>query len=192
MVLGNISLSKALQQLIKLANEKIFQPKAEPAPIQVLGLLEASGLSFSHLWVAGLHAGVWPGTPRLNPFLPYTLQRQYKFSHADAEVELAYAHRVSNRLLHSADSVLVSCPSRKDDQTLSPSPLFANLPCVDANTLNLEQGLSYARVLHQHRPPLQVLLDFKAPEIGDQVFASGGGGFANGPVRLPIQRICPS
>lgn len=173
-VLEKLTLSEALRQLMRLTNEKIFQPKAEPAPVQIVGILEVSGLTFSHLWVAGMHAGNWPGTPRPNPFLPYALQRDHEFPHADAEIELAHANRVTRRIFHSAAAVLVSSPRQFEDQSLIPSPLFASIPLIDIESLNLFRGDRYSLSVHQHKPQLEKMVDIKAPEVEGDESSSGG------------------
>ncbi len=143
---------EALARLRRLAGETVFQPKSAPAPIQVMGVLEAAGLAFDHLWVAGLHDEVWPASPRPNPFLPIALQRRHQVPHASAERELAFARRVTERLLASAPEVVVSHASREADRDLRPSPLLAAL---------------------EARTPAQVL-DGAAPLYRDAIQAAAG------------------
>ncbi len=38
----------------------VFQPEGGDPPVQVLGLLEAEGLEFDHLWITGLTSEGWP------------------------------------------------------------------------------------------------------------------------------------
>ncbi|MCZ0941464.1 MAG: PD-(D/E)XK nuclease family protein, partial [Gammaproteobacteria bacterium] len=64
-----------------------------PAPIQVLGYLETTGLQFSHLWVAGLSDANWPLSPAPNPLIPMDLQRQCGIPRIDHPSEGAFAQR---------------------------------------------------------------------------------------------------
>ena len=73
-----ITLSRALSRLQEFAAATTFQVENEGAPIQIMGLLEASGLRFDHLWVMGLHEEALPAAANPNPFLPISLQREYK------------------------------------------------------------------------------------------------------------------
>ncbi len=69
-----------LAQVIRLAasdsrRTRVFKPEDEGAPVQVMGMLEAAGLRFDHLWIMGLHDEALPAAASPNPFLPYSLQR---------------------------------------------------------------------------------------------------------------------
>ncbi len=66
---GEMPLSDASALLARIAENTVFQPEAGDAPVQIMGTLEASGLTFDHLWVAGLDNETWPrAQPR--PFSP--------------------------------------------------------------------------------------------------------------------------
>lgn len=65
-----ISWSDAFALLASVAGQTLFAPASTPAPIQVLGYLEAIGLSFDHLWITGMSAMAWPTPVTLNPLLP--------------------------------------------------------------------------------------------------------------------------
>ena len=127
----------ALRQLQRLAAARLFQPEGPEVPLQVLGVLETSGLQFDHLWLMGLHDGLWPAPPRPNPFLPLALQRALGMPHASAERELAVVRRSTARLLGSAGEVVVSVPGQEGDRPLRPSPLLEGLPRVAAEALAL-------------------------------------------------------
>ena len=79
----------ALARLRRMAGESRFAPADEGAPIQVMGMLEAAGARFDHLWVTGLEDRRWPAPPSPNPFLPLPLQRARGLPHFSAERELA-------------------------------------------------------------------------------------------------------
>ena len=76
-VTPRLSSSEALARVKQMAQKRVFQPRREAAPVQIMGVLEASGMQFSHLWVTGMSDEAWPPPLRLNPFLPYEVQRQY-------------------------------------------------------------------------------------------------------------------
>ncbi len=118
---------QTLAQLRRACNERMFQPERPDAPIQVLGLLEASGLGFDHLWLLGLHDAAWPQAPEPNPFLPVAVQRQLGLPRSSPEREYAVAERITARLLAAAPEVCVSYPLGEADRVLRPSPLIASL-----------------------------------------------------------------
>ncbi len=88
-----------------------------------MGMLEAAGLGFDHLWIMGLHDEALPAAANPNPFLPTSLQRQYRLPHSSAERELEFASTLIDRLLASAPDVVLSYPQSEGDRSLSPSPL---------------------------------------------------------------------
>ena len=57
-VAESMSVANAVIQLRQMAGQRMFQPQSGTVPVQVLGILEASGLQFDVLWVMGLHDGV--------------------------------------------------------------------------------------------------------------------------------------
>jgi probable DNA repair protein len=135
-----INLQEALRRLRSQTEETLFQAEGAEAPVQVMGVLEAAGLSFDHLWVVGLTDDQWPAAPSPNPLLPQGLQRKLNMPHASAERELAFSALMTERLLTSAPEVVVSHASRDQDRPLRPSPLIAGLPVQDAAGLGLGIG----------------------------------------------------
>jgi probable DNA repair protein len=120
--------AEALAALRRMAGERVFQPQTPAASVQVLGLLEASGLDFDSLWVMGLDDESWPPSPRPNPFLPLDLQRKRGLPHASAERELEFARRLTERLAASAANVVFSYPLNSDDEQRRASPLLQVFP----------------------------------------------------------------
>jgi probable DNA repair protein len=119
---------EAIGQLQRICRERIFQPKTPQAPVQVLGLYEANGQRFDHLWVLGLHHGNWPPPARPNPFIPNQLQAQAGLPHASPQRELEVSRTVTRRLLDCAPDCLFSYPGLAEGEEVLPSPLLAELP----------------------------------------------------------------
>lgn len=117
-----------VRRLVQAADEKLFQPENLGAPIQLLGLLEAAGSRFDHIWVAGVHAAAWPAEAHPSPFVPIDLQRSHNVPGASAAERLEYARTTMHRLLRSAQDVVVSWPMREQDVELTMSPLIADFP----------------------------------------------------------------
>jgi ATP-dependent helicase/nuclease subunit B len=90
-----------------------------------MGMLEAAGLRFDHLWIMGLHDEALPSAANPDPFIPIGLQRQHNLPHCSAARELEFAGKVMARLLGSAPDVVLSYPQRDADRSLAPSPLVA-------------------------------------------------------------------
>ncbi|HEV2446073.1 MAG TPA: PD-(D/E)XK nuclease family protein, partial [Candidatus Sulfopaludibacter sp.] len=118
-----VNFGQALARLREIAAAQPFQIENEGAPIQIMGPFEASGLNFDHLWIMGLHDEALPSAAAPNPFLPISLQREYKLSHSSAQRELEFARNLISRLQAGAPDVVASYPASGGDRTLSPSPL---------------------------------------------------------------------
>jgi len=121
-----MNLEKVIDWLDEKASNIRFQIEDEGAPVQVMGMLEAAGLRFDHLWIMGLHDEALPGPANPNPFLPVSLQLRHGLPHSSAERELEFATKLLDRLLASAPDVVLSYPQTEGDRTLAPSPLVAD------------------------------------------------------------------
>ncbi len=170
-VLPSIRYGEVLTRLRRMAQEKMFQRETPETPVQILGVLEASGLEFDALWVMGLHDEVWPSAPRPNPLLPVGLQRSRGLPHASAERELEFCARLTQRLLRSAPTAVLSYPRRDDDRDLRPSPLIRTLS--DASESTAAVVPLYRTVIHQHSR-CQTIVDDTAPALAQGAEARGG------------------
>ena len=114
----------ALRTLRNLAAGSIFQPESPPAAISIMGMLEAAGMPFDALWVAGLSAQRWPPAPQPNPFLPIGWQRERNVPRSSAARELAYARALTANLAQAAPCVVLSYPATVDGEPGAPSALI--------------------------------------------------------------------
>lgn len=185
-VLSAVDYAEALARLGELAAGQTFQPATDDVPIQVLGMLEAAGLQFDHLWVLGLSDDRWPASPRPNPLLPVALQRRYNLPHASARRELQFAQHLTARLLASAAEVVVSTPARDADQDLRPSPLIASLPEALLTELPQRAAMPYAQFLHAAAPTLETFSDVRGTALL-LTEARGGTGILKSQAACPFQ-----
>ncbi len=131
-----LRLRDALAHLRRLAADTIFQPETGAAPIQVLGLLEAAGLQFSHLWVTGLHDTAWPPPAQPNPFLPRDLQRQHGLPASSAAQQMHFATQFMQGWRTSAPEVVLSYPQHDEEAERRPSPLLPAGPELELEPLS--------------------------------------------------------
>jgi exodeoxyribonuclease-5 len=180
-VLGKVGAGETAAQLRRLCGERIFQPEGgTAAAVQVLGLLESAAEPFDALWVMGMNEHLWPPAPRPNPLLPAELQRRAGTPNASAEVQLAFARLVQQRLLRGAPQVVFSHAEADGGRALRPSPLLAGLPEGSAEApFDLLAGLAGGA-------PLEALADSRAPAVGPGEKVCGGTGL------LKAQAICPA
>jgi probable DNA repair protein len=178
-----LSAAAAAGLLRRMAGERTFQPQTGAAPVQVLGMLEAGGLRFGHLWIMGLHDGAWPAAPRPNPFIPLPVQRRTNMPRADEMRELQVARTITSRLLASAAHVVVSFPQRNADEILRPSPLITDLPAMDILTPGLWSTPTWREQVHQSAG-LIPLRDDPAPPLEQEAVSGGSAVFK-------LQAACP-
>jgi probable DNA repair protein len=186
LVSGPIRRDEAVGRVAAMAARTVFQPKGDPGAVQVMGVLEAAGMGFDHLWLMGFGDHLWPPAAAPNPFLPRALQRSLGMPRADAPAELAYARQVTGRLLAAAPERVVSYPLMSDGAEVSVSPLLRHAQPI---TTDLDDALGLGPdVSHLHQLAvagvLDVLQDFSGPALVD-------GGGAGGVSLFADQAACP-
>ncbi len=189
MISGNVTRTKALHCLQRLAAQTIFQPQTESkSPIQILGVLESSGFYFDAMWVMGMDDRNWPPPAEPNPFLPYPLQTRRQMPHASTQRELIYAQRITQRLLNSAGEIWLSCSPAEPDQPVRFSRLLQPLPLSTAamaeDSQNFPPFLSYAENIFVSARK-ETLPEEQAPEVALTEKVGGGSGI------LTRQAECP-
>ncbi len=156
--------AKVLALWQTLANNTPFQAENKKAPIQILGILEAAGQQFSHLWVTGLHNEAWPGVTKSNPFIPLSLQQAHFIPHASPQREYDYCLKVTQRLKSAAAEVIFSYPQKDKGSDLEPSELINLTPSSydileDAN----DQSVHRCESFFLQEDNLEILQDDSAP-----------------------------
>lgn len=131
-VMPKMSLAQAVGQLRAMATDTTFQPETEDAVVHVLGTLEAAGIEFDRLWIAGLTASRWPPSARPTALISRRLQRHYAMPDAEPDDTAAYAKRVIDRLLRSAPSCTCSFPQQSGDSIETQTALLGDTPAGDA------------------------------------------------------------
>ena len=181
-VSGPLAYPDALSLLRDTCSRAISHPQTVDASVQVLGPLEAAGLSFDHLWVIGVQASVWPAAARPNPFLPIRLQVRHGMPRATAEHEWEFARERMAQYLRSCSAVHASYSAFVDGvadrasallQEFAPVPIEA-LPAVAGSWLEAQQQGS-----------LTCADDSRAPVLDPMAVARGGSSL------LEAQSNCP-
>lgn len=165
---GTVDLRGAVRRLSRIAASTVFQPEGGEPPVQVLGLLEAEGLEFDHLWMTGMTAEGWPVAARAHPLLPLELQRARDMPGALVDAEFRRARATLDRIAHAAPEVVASHASRDGDRTVAPSPMIGAWPAA-------EQAPPAARAVTAVRSVvLERRIDARASALPDGRLVGGG------------------
>ena len=137
-----VNYAEFLEVTQRHAGQMIFAPESRDAPVQILGPLEAAGLTFDALWFLGADDISWPAAARPHPFLPRSLQRKHRMPHADSAADWELAQQATTRLERSAAKCVFSYPSQNADGACRPSTLLKSLTRgVKANELRASIGV---------------------------------------------------
>jgi probable DNA repair protein len=134
LVVPQTTLGQAAAQLGAIATDTVFQPEMEGTVVEVLGPLEAAGIEFDRLWIAGLAASRWPPAGRPMALISRRLQRHYGMPDADPDDTAAYAKRVIDRLRGSASACVCSYPKQSGDAIETVTALLTGIPAGSAPT----------------------------------------------------------
>lgn len=118
---------EALDALENAATCTIFKTQASTAPIQILGLLEASGCTFDAVWVCDLTDQCLPQKTNFSAFIPIDLQREQRMPHAVISREFQLAQQLLQRLQDGSQQSVFSYPRLTGDKPNMPSPLITHL-----------------------------------------------------------------
>jgi probable DNA repair protein len=169
-VVAKLGFEEALARLGRMAAETLFQPETPEVPVQVLGLIEAAGMTFDHLWVMGLSDEAWPTPAHLNPFIPVHLQRVAGIPNASPAAALERARELTAEWLGCAGEVVLSYPQRDGERDLAPSPLIAP---VGEGDLKLPEYPTWRDAIHR-AATTERIDDRQAPPLLPTAAAHGG------------------
>lgn len=183
-VCGLIDFSDALRLLRECCNRQISQPQTADSAVQVLGPLEAAGLTFEHLWLCGLQAASWPAAPHPSPFIPLSLQALLHMPHASTEREWTFSKALLDQYARCSKTVHASFCRQVDGVPDQPSALlsdFSHQAMLNPQLVASQWTQSFAvRVLEE-------VADHSAPHLdpAQQSTLQGGSGL------LEDQSQCP-
>jgi probable DNA repair protein len=191
-VTTGMSYREAVSRLRRMAADTLFQPETPDVPIQILGIFEAAGMMFDHLWVMGLSDEAWPLQPRPNPFLPIELQQAERLPMGSPAATLELASRFTSAWLAASKELILSHARHigsSDTRELAPSPLIVHIAASDITLPNLLPDYVKHRDLIHWGRRLERIKDDPAPKItrGN----AGDGRARGGVVVIKDQVACP-
>ena len=129
LISSSLNVEEAIDALTDLTDNTIFQAQKTNAPIQISGLLEASGCEFDSLWIMGLTDQCLPQKTHLSAFIPPQLQRELMMPHSVSSRELQFAKQTLQRLQRGSASTVFSYSRLQRDNPNLPCSLITDFPC---------------------------------------------------------------
>ncbi|MGA1864134.1 MAG: PD-(D/E)XK nuclease family protein [bacterium] len=118
-----MSLGRYFQWLSFFSTEKLFSVRGyENEGLQIMGLIEARGLSFDRFFVTGMVSGLLPQPSRSLPFL--SPEERRKVQGGTAEDQYRFANTLFQKLIAASPHISLSRPEHKDGEPLVQSPFW--------------------------------------------------------------------
>ncbi|MGD9152856.1 MAG: PD-(D/E)XK nuclease family protein [Gammaproteobacteria bacterium] len=158
LVKNSFTYAQALSHLKYLASQTLFQIEKPPTKIQILGVLEATGLPFDDAWIMDLNDKTWPNNPKPNPFLSINLQKKYNMQHATTEREYHFTCMMTDQFIRNSTNITFSYPAQDKDGTLQPSPLIKNFPTIKNLQIKSKFKVAkqqFTKIIDNQAPTLQ-------------------------------------
>ncbi len=172
-IFPSLSLSQCLELLERVAFDTQFQAQTYDSSVQILGVFEAAGMVFDHLWVMNFDNESWP--PPVNPssLLPLAMQKREGMPMASIERELTLAKKLTERFKASAHNVVFSYCSVDGDKQLQASSLIDDVPSFYQSDMpeTIENG--YLQTIF-NEGGLEAFVDSCGPRIVDPKLVRGG------------------
>ena len=138
--IGSMPRDSAVRWLGELAARTSFRPASGDALVTISSQLADPIVQYDGIWVAGLHADVWPAPVQPDAFIPLHAQIAAGVPAATAAGRAAEARSLMSAWAAATSELVLSAPMRADDVQLSPSPLvsrFATASAEPSKTLSL-------------------------------------------------------
>lgn len=178
-----VTLSDALE-LMDWALDQTFAPQREASNIQILGMLETTGLSFDYLWVCGMSAEQFPGKAAVSAFIPRSAALAYGLPRSTQDQELAFARRTLGGWISRSRQLQMSYTNTLNGATVHHTPL------IEARVSEESRTSAPTSTLQQRHPLM--LAQGVIPLSREDSFGTGvaGGLTPGGSHRLEAQAQC--
>jgi ATP-dependent helicase/nuclease subunit B len=132
-----VSYAKALEALELQAQATGFVAPSTGAQVQVMSVTEAEGSIFDAVVFLRCTDANWPASERMNPLLPWALQRSLTMPGTDPVATSARSRVFTEDLLRHSGRVLFTHAAEDDSGMLRPSPLLSEMKIepLDAATI---------------------------------------------------------
>ncbi|MFL0809207.1 MAG: PD-(D/E)XK nuclease family protein [Agarilytica sp.] len=185
---GEIPYNKALNLFELLLQTTTFHVQTLDSPVQILGIYEAAGMSFDHLWFMHLDNESWPLVAKPNALLPIQLQKKYQMPLSSAEKETQLAIKLTQRFIKSASEVVFSSPCYRDQKACQPSAILEQFGLLAASEIQPEASTDTTVHPYWEQAKRQLQLETYC----DETFKPTNNGLISGGSNiLKDQAACP-
>ena len=172
--------------IIDWSLDQTFAPQRPDSNIQILGLLESTGLTFTHLWVCGMSAEQFPGRAKLSSFISRGIAVAHGLPRSSQTHELAFAKRMLDGWLQRSEQICFSFAQSDQGMPMEPTTLLTDICGVTPGSDAFKPFRLSNR--HPHMKPTQIALIESQDIYGSPTPA---GLIAGGSGRLETQAACP-
>ncbi len=177
LVTQQLSLSQALAQLNEIA-ASMPQQRNSNAAIKIIDLDEISQAYYDLAWITGLTDSVLPEKIRLNPLLPFGLQRKHNLPFSTTESSLKHAQLTFSALTNMAKEIRFSYFKNDELTEFRVSPLLSDL---QQENVDLPQEVEFTQTQ-------QLNLELYKDDVGKPLELDT---IAGGTYLLKTQSACP-
>ncbi len=164
-----LEFQSALELIEAIFANTLHAPERQAQDIQVLGLIESLGLTFTHVWVCGMDEDNFPPRSNHNPFMPLNVKKQYGMPKADQAGELHFSKTLIANWTDNSRQVTYSYSSQQNDTVISKSPLIDQI-AESTSSLKISDFHSWFDATNQ---PLVDTSDISGPQFSGHSMASG-------------------
>jgi probable DNA repair protein len=158
-----VEFRQALESLERIARQTMFAPESRESPVQVVGPLEAAGMTFDAIWFLRSGDLSWPMATGSDPLLPWQVQRELGMPGTDGVGDTAFARRMTRRIAESAEIVVFSYAAECAEGRQRLSSALQGLELEEANPKSLAPPEDERTIVEletvEDMGPLQVLPD---------------------------------
>ena len=177
------SLEYAQKWLNYIAQQTPYQPQS-PNTIQIdcLEPMEAVGLQYDAVWVMNAHQLAWPQPSHMNPFLPFTIQRQYDLPHAQVDREQRFYEVLIHQILALSDTIQLSYARyQANDYQCHLSPLWLKHKPLYYQPITLDNQSALPKGF------LETIWDNVAPPVTEPQSIKGGSALLQAQAQCPFK-----
>ncbi|MBV35494.1 MAG: hypothetical protein CMP47_08555 [Rickettsiales bacterium] len=173
---GKITFAKAISLLKEHLEQQTFHQQQPKAPLQIMGMLEAIGITFDAVWLVGATDQVLPQKATPNPFISKALHRKFDLPGSSHNREVEYAHSLIQSLLANPELV-ISFAEYDGEQEQMMSPLLKTLLTNQSvHKQTLESQLPTTLNEWPTSDALEYYRDDKGLFVGEHYAVKGGTG----------------